>query len=233
MPTDVPTIAASASGLSMTRRLPKVRCRSSVTRNTPPSTPTSSPITSTSGSRSISCRSARFSAFTMLSFAMTFMEFREAGTSVGGLPYSSLTRCSGTSVGGLPYSSSTRCALAAHGGRRRTRLRPVATAVTQAGGDFVPLRAQVGRQLGVDVIEDDERVGRRCRLEAADRLGDLGLDLRLESLVEQVALLQIAAEAGERVLPLPLGDLLGRAIFGRVVRRGVHAEAIGHALDER
>src|SRR5712691_2498254 len=70
MPTELPMMAASASGLSMTRLPPKRRWRSSVTRKTPPSTPTSSPMTNTSGSRSISSSSARFSALTMFSFAM-------------------------------------------------------------------------------------------------------------------------------------------------------------------
>ena len=63
-------MAASASGLSMTRWLPNVRCRSSVTRKTPPSTPTSSPMITMSRSRSISCMSARLRALTMLSRAM-------------------------------------------------------------------------------------------------------------------------------------------------------------------
>ena len=63
-------MAASARGLSMTRWLPNVRCRSSVTRKTPPSTPTSSPMITMSRSRSISCMRARLRALTMFSLAM-------------------------------------------------------------------------------------------------------------------------------------------------------------------
>src|SRR5437899_1419826 len=70
MPTAVPMMAASASGLSITRCEPNLRWRSSVTRKTPPSTPTSSPRSRTSGSRSISWRSAQLRAFTMLSLVI-------------------------------------------------------------------------------------------------------------------------------------------------------------------
>src|SRR5215510_3273635 len=47
---------ASASGVSMTRSSPKSFCSPSVTRNTPPSLPTSSPMISTLGSASIALR---------------------------------------------------------------------------------------------------------------------------------------------------------------------------------
>src|SRR3954452_2483636 len=57
MPTAVPTIPDSARGLSMTRSSPKSFCRPSVIRKTPPSLPTSSPITRTLGSASIALRS--------------------------------------------------------------------------------------------------------------------------------------------------------------------------------
>src|SRR5258706_7663327 len=156
MPTEVPTMAASASGLSITRRLPKVRCRSSVTRKTPPSTPTSSPMTRTSGSRSISWRRARFRAFTMFSFAIA-----------------------------LPGGR----ALAAHRRRRRACLGAVGAPGAQPRGHLVALGAQVGRQVAVDVIEHGQRIGRRRGLEASDRLGDLGVHLRLEALLEEVSLL--------------------------------------------
>src|SRR4029450_1051220 len=47
---------ASASGVSMTRSSPKSFCSPSVTRNTPPSLPTSSPMIRTLGSASIALR---------------------------------------------------------------------------------------------------------------------------------------------------------------------------------
>ena len=61
-PIAVPTMPDSASGVSSTRCSPKSRCRCSVTRNTPPSLPMSSPIRITRGSSSIALRSPAFSA---------------------------------------------------------------------------------------------------------------------------------------------------------------------------
>src|SRR5919106_565194 len=55
-PTAVPMMPDSASGVSMTRSSPKSFCRPSVTRNTPPSLPTSSPITMTFESASMAAR---------------------------------------------------------------------------------------------------------------------------------------------------------------------------------
>ena len=68
MPIAMPTIAPSASGVSITRCSPNLARRPSVTRKTPPSTPMSSPSTRTSSSRSISCISARLMAWTIVSF---------------------------------------------------------------------------------------------------------------------------------------------------------------------
>src|SRR5919107_1611114 len=56
-PIAVPTMPDSASGVSMTRLSPKSFCSPSVTRNTPPSLPTSSPMTRTLGSVSRARRS--------------------------------------------------------------------------------------------------------------------------------------------------------------------------------
>ena len=62
MPMAVPKMADSASGVSKTRFSPNWSIRPSVTRKTPPSRPTSSPITRTRESRSISCFRARLRA---------------------------------------------------------------------------------------------------------------------------------------------------------------------------
>src|SRR3954447_3385387 len=61
-PTAVPTIPLSASGVSRTRCSPKSFCRESVTRNTPPSLPTSSPMIRTLSSDSRARRSPRLRA---------------------------------------------------------------------------------------------------------------------------------------------------------------------------
>src|SRR5512145_887930 len=71
MPMAMPTMAPSASGVSMTRCSPNFLSSPSVTRKTPSSTPTSSPRTITSSSRSISWWSARLMALTIVSFRIS------------------------------------------------------------------------------------------------------------------------------------------------------------------
>src|SRR5918993_375916 len=63
-PTADPRMPASASGVSTHRSPPKRSRRPAVARKTPPERPTSSPRTSTFGSRSISTCSASFTAST-------------------------------------------------------------------------------------------------------------------------------------------------------------------------
>src|SRR5919198_3777361 len=69
-PTALPRIPASASGVSTHRSGPKRSRRPAVARKTPPARPTSSPITSTDGSRSSSTWNASLIASTMLSSAI-------------------------------------------------------------------------------------------------------------------------------------------------------------------
>src|SRR5262245_9241984 len=204
MPTEAPTMAASARGLSMTRWLPNVRWRSSVTRKTPPSTPTSSPMIMMSRSRSISCIRARLRALTILSRAMVTRPGRE---------------------------SSARQALPAHGcggllpiGLRHGML---------ACGRLAALLGEGTRRFGVGVVEHRERVGWRHRLEALHGGGDLGVDGLLQTFLEEIALFQIGREAGERVLAFPLLHLRVRPVLGGIVGGGVHGQPVGHALDER
>src|SRR5688572_12492090 len=70
MPTAVPMMPASASGVSMTRSGPNSSCSPLVARNTPPNLPTSSPSTTTFGSRCISVRSASLTAWMMFIVGM-------------------------------------------------------------------------------------------------------------------------------------------------------------------
>src|ERR1700709_2322838 len=63
----------SPSGASITRSSPKSFCRPSVIRKTPPSLPTSRPITSTLGSASIRLRRAGVSAAAMLMVLMPIL----------------------------------------------------------------------------------------------------------------------------------------------------------------
>ncbi|SQD94526.1 hypothetical protein FMEAI12_2620003 [Parafrankia sp. Ea1.12] len=62
-PMAVPTMADSASGVSMTRSSPNRACRPSVIRKTPPSLPTSSPMITTFGSAAMAESRPVFSAF--------------------------------------------------------------------------------------------------------------------------------------------------------------------------
>src|SRR5712671_207896 len=63
MPMAAPTMPASASGVSMTRSGPNSSYSPAVARKTPPNFPTSSPSTTTRGSRRISTRSASLTAW--------------------------------------------------------------------------------------------------------------------------------------------------------------------------
>src|SRR5438128_8063711 len=65
IPIAAPMIPDSASGVSITRSAPNSSIRPTVARNTPPNLPTSSPITTTRGSRRISIRSASLTAWMM------------------------------------------------------------------------------------------------------------------------------------------------------------------------
>src|SRR5438067_4130258 len=69
-PTAEPRIPASASGVSTQRSAPNRSRSPAVARKTPPARPTSSPITSTDGSRSSSTWNASLIASTMLSSAI-------------------------------------------------------------------------------------------------------------------------------------------------------------------
>src|SRR5262245_49962583 len=203
MPTAVPMMAASASGLSITRCEPNLRCRSSVTRKTPPSTPTSSPMTSTSPSRSISWKSAWLSALTMFSLAMA---------SAPSQPLAPHRRGPRLGRGGLV-------------GRRRR--------LVLARRHLLALGDQLRRELGIHMIEHRQRIGSRHGLETTNGFGDLFIHVLFEAILEKIPLFQVGLEAGQRVLLLPHRDLGVAPVLGRIVGRGVHAQAIGHALDQR
>src|SRR5918912_3422569 len=83
-PTAVPMIPASASGVSTQRSGPKRSRSPAVARKTPPARPTSSPMTSTDGSRSSSTWNASLIASTMLSSAKDPPQLLEVGAERGG-----------------------------------------------------------------------------------------------------------------------------------------------------
>src|SRR5690606_4895328 len=71
IPKAVPTMADSASGVSMTRSGPNSSISPWVALKTPPLTPTSSPMTTTRSSRRISVRSASVTACTSVRRAIS------------------------------------------------------------------------------------------------------------------------------------------------------------------
>src|SRR5450631_3118261 len=83
----VPTMPDSASGVSMIRSSPKSFCRFSVTRNTPPSLPMSSPMMTTLGSRSMALRIPALMALPMVIFDMSVISLkaRTVGSEPGAL----------------------------------------------------------------------------------------------------------------------------------------------------
>src|SRR5262245_10211070 len=82
MPSDMPAIMPSASGVSCTRSLPNFSCSPAVARNTPPFTPTSSPSTTTVGSCAISHACARLMASIIVTLAMFLVLLVAAGGGV-------------------------------------------------------------------------------------------------------------------------------------------------------
>src|SRR5262245_7986595 len=94
-PTETPAIPDSARGVSNTRRSPNSSCSPSVTRNTPPSFPTSSPNTSVRSSSASDRRSASLSAFAMVTsgIALDLLELPcQVGRQVGVDPRERLPR---------------------------------------------------------------------------------------------------------------------------------------------
>src|ERR1019366_2892058 len=83
----VPTMPDSANGVSMIRSSPKSFCKFSVTRNTPPSLPMSSPMMTTLGSRSMARRIPALMALPMVIFGMSVISLkaRAVGSEPGAL----------------------------------------------------------------------------------------------------------------------------------------------------
>src|ERR1044071_2798980 len=80
MPIAVPTMPASASGVSITRSAPNSSYRPLVARNTPPNLPTSSPSTTTRGSARIWVCSALRTASMMFMVGMRSLLLTRAGS---------------------------------------------------------------------------------------------------------------------------------------------------------
>ena len=107
----------------------------------------------------------------------------------------------------------------------------------EVGGEALALHAQLLGLLGVDVVEHVERLRVRQRLAAlaqvvAELVGLL-LDAGDEVVVDQAVAAQVDLEPRDRVLELPVLDVVVEPVAGRVVGRGVGTHPVGVGLDER
>src|SRR6478736_8782038 len=188
MPTAVPTMPDSASGLSMTRSSPKSFCRPSVMRKTPPSLPTSSPISRTLSSSSMALRRPMLRPLARVIFWTLLM-----------------------SVGSFE------------------RL--------EVGGEAVALGGDLVGHLAEDVAELVQRLGVGKRLaalaEVVAQLLGLGVEVVEELLVDEAVAAEVDLEPLDRVLELPVLELVVEAVAGRVVGGRVRAHPVGVGLDER
>src|SRR5712671_1651166 len=140
MPTAVPTMPHSLSGVSKQRCSPNCSCRPIVAPNTPPFLPTSSPNTTTRSSFCISVRSASVIAS---SIVITFWPGRLSPALV--------------SVAVMEFSSA-RGALLAAALQREVADVGADAALLHQFAQLLPLLRELRRQVHVDIVE--QRVGR-------------------------------------------------------------------------
>ena len=104
-------------------------------------------------------------------------------------------------------------------------------------GEALALDAQLLGLLGVDVVEHVERlrVGQRLAAlaQVVAELVGLLLDAGDELVVDQAVAAEVDLEPGDRVLELPVLDVVVEPVAGRVVGRGVRTHPVGVGLDER
>ena len=101
----------------------------------------------------------------------------------------------------------------------------------------VALLLELGRHLGVHVVEDAERrrVGELLHAGAQPGAEVVGLarDRVEEVVVGQAVALEVGPDPLDRVLEPPALDVVGEPVAGRVVGRGVRAHPVGVGLHER
>ncbi len=110
--------------------------------------------------------------------------------------------------------------------RSSVEVSPVAVAL---GGELVG-------HLGVDVVEDAHRLRVGQRLAALTQvvaeLVGLGLEVREVLVVDEAVAAHVDLEAGDRVLELPVLEVVAHPVAGRVVGGGVRTHPVGVRLDE-
>ena len=119
------------------------------------------------------------------------------------------------------------------------RLRAAASAKpSRYGREVVALLVEAGVGLGVDVVEDADRLARSApqasrRAARGRQPVGIGGDLALELVVERARAREQRLDARDRVAAAPALDLVLVAVARRVVGGRVRAHAVGDGLDER
>src|SRR5450759_3083734 len=164
----VPTMPDSARGVSMIRSSPKSFCRFSVTRNTPPSLPMSSPMMTTLGSRSMDRRRPALMDLPIVTFAMSVLSLKARGV--------------GSEPGALGVDQRVLLDIDVVTHRQWLRVRHRKTDRAD------PCRSLIG--FNFDVIEERRvglETGRQVGLEPGDRVAQLpDLDLGGDAVLRRV-----------------------------------------------
>src|SRR5215468_1422934 len=210
MPIAAAMMPPSAIGVSSTRCSPYLRCRPSVTRNTPPKKPTSSPSITTRGSRPSITSIAEFSACTMFIRAMRSTLVRAWRGAV------CVLRRRGARLGALPLEQRAHLLALALQIRRH-----VAEHVVEHG-ERVEERTLRQRSVRLGLLP----AGRDVRFE-------LLVQLRMALLGPLPERDQVLLETCDRISERPGPPFLLRAIARGIIARRVRRRAIGDVLDER
>src|SRR5690242_12106554 len=199
----------SAIGVSSTRCSPYLRCSPSVTRNTPPKNPTSSPSTTTRGSRPSITSIAELSACTMFIRAMR----------------SALVRARRRAGNILLRGAGRGAAL-----RIEQRAHLLALAL-QALRHIVEYVLEHGERI------EERPVGERSvGFSFFPAGGDVGFELLVQLGVAFLGPFperdQVLLEARDRIPEWPGAPFLLRSVAGGIIARRVRGGAVRHLLDE-
>src|ERR1035437_1495167 len=198
----VPTMPDSASGVSMIRSSPKSFCRFSVTRNTPPSLPMSSPMMPTLGPRSMARRKPALIALPMVTFDMSVLPLEARGVS--------------SELGALSFDQRVLLDVDVVKHRQWLWVRHCQAACANPSRELISLHLNSLEELPVGL-----EAGRQIGLEPGDRVAQLpDLDLRRDAILRRVV--------RRRVRTHPVGERLDQhrslPTAGRVQR------GLGHCI---
>src|SRR5829696_6791673 len=216
IPIALPAITDSASGASITRSSPNSSSNPTVTRNTPPRRPMSSPSTTIRSS-------ARISSASDSLIASSSVLVVEAGRRSGG-EAEGVSRRASTAVPPREFSCSAI-------------VEPSITAVLPTGHGGSRTAPTVRLSVSIHVVVEGHRVGERQSFRGIGRGVDFGADFGVELvkfLFGQRA--DLAAAAGEernRVVAAPRLHLVRAAVDAVVVVGGMGVEAVDLCFHQR